>query len=125
PYLAYASCCVAPMRIARGVQNKVLEAMAMAKPVVLTPAALEGLSAVPGQDLLVASNARDFADRVSDVLSNDGIAMSYAARARVERDYSWSRNLARLDPLFEEQLSASSADGSALGSRRPRTGAMA
>src|SRR5581483_7266162 len=51
PYLAHSVCAVAPLRIARGVQNKVLEAMAMAKPAVVTPQALEGLSAVPNSDL--------------------------------------------------------------------------
>ena len=48
PYLAHAAAAVAPMRIARGIQNKVLEAMAMARPVVVTPDALEGIAAHPG-----------------------------------------------------------------------------
>ena len=53
PYVAAASVVVAPLRIARGIQNKVLEGMAMARPVVTTPGALEGINAVHGRDLLV------------------------------------------------------------------------
>ncbi|MBW8897819.1 MAG: TIGR03087 family PEP-CTERM/XrtA system glycosyltransferase, partial [Massilia sp.] len=48
PYIAHAAVSVAPLRIARGIQNKVLEAMAMATPVVVSPQALEGIDAVPG-----------------------------------------------------------------------------
>ncbi|MGZ5925632.1 MAG: TIGR03087 family PEP-CTERM/XrtA system glycosyltransferase, partial [Rhizomicrobium sp.] len=61
PYVAYATACVAPMRIARGIQNKVLEAMAMGRPTVVTADALEGIKAVPGADLLLADGAADFA----------------------------------------------------------------
>jgi sugar transferase (PEP-CTERM/EpsH1 system associated) len=101
PYLANAACCIAPMRIARGVQNKVLEAMAMAKPVVLTPAALEGLSAIPKRDVLVASDASGFADCVIKILSGCADQLSRAARARIETDYSWDKNLKVLDSLYQ------------------------
>lgn len=57
PYVAHAHICVAPLRIARGIQNKVLEAMAMARPVVASPQAFEGVRATAGQDLLVADGA--------------------------------------------------------------------
>lgn len=104
PYLANARCAVAPMRIARGVQNKVLEAMAMARPVVLTPAALEGLNAIPGQEVILASNSEDFARRVSEILSGTASLTGAAARERVARDHCWSRNLAPLDLLFDERI---------------------
>ena len=61
PYVAHATACVAPMRIARGIQNKVLEAMAMGRPTVVTADALEGIKAVPGTDLLLANGVDDFA----------------------------------------------------------------
>jgi sugar transferase (PEP-CTERM/EpsH1 system associated) len=102
PYLANAHCVVAPMRMARGVQNKVLEAMAMARPVVLTPAALEGLSAIPGREVLMAINPSEFADCVLEALSGRGSEIGFAARKRVQQDHSWSRNLKVLDALFEE-----------------------
>jgi len=102
PYLANAHCVVAPMRMARGVQNKVLEAMAMARPVVLTPAALEGLGALPGREVLIASNPSEFADRVLEALSGRDGEIGLAARRRVELDHSWPRNLKALDVLFAE-----------------------
>jgi sugar transferase (PEP-CTERM/EpsH1 system associated) len=103
PYLAHAACAVAPMRIARGVQNKVLEAMAMAKPVVLTPAALEGLRVLEGREVLVAGSAQDFSDCVSGVLSGLSGELGRAARERVETDYSWPENLRLLDDLFSDR----------------------
>ena len=105
PYLAHAACVVAPLKIARGVQNKVLEAMAMAKPVVATPAAAEGISAAPGKELLVAETPQAFAGAVLSVLSvlaGDGAGMGREARARVENDYSWSLNLEVLDRIFND-----------------------
>ena len=68
PYLAHAQISVAPLRIARGIQNKVLEAMAMAKPVIVSPQALEGISAQAGRDLLLASDASEFIALACDAL---------------------------------------------------------
>jgi sugar transferase (PEP-CTERM/EpsH1 system associated) len=100
PYLAHAACVVAPLHIARGVQNKVLEAMAMAKPVVATPSAREGLSALDGEDLLIAGTPALFADAVISVLMGGGRELGLRARGRVETDYDWSRNLRVLEGLF-------------------------
>src|SRR5512135_174358 len=57
PFLAHAACAVAPLRIARGVQNKVLEAMAMGRPVVATAQAAEGIRAEAGRDFILAQSA--------------------------------------------------------------------
>jgi sugar transferase (PEP-CTERM/EpsH1 system associated) len=100
PYLANAYCAVAPLRIARGVQNKVLEAMAMAKPVVLTRAALEGLGAIPGQHVILANNVSEFARAVSAALSGSAAEIGRAARAYVESKHRWSEKLSVLDGLF-------------------------
>jgi sugar transferase (PEP-CTERM/EpsH1 system associated) len=100
PYLSNAVCAVAPLRIARGVQNKVLEAMAMGKPVVATPDALDGLSAVRGREVLMARDASEFVALLSEVLSGSAKDIGLAARARVEADYQWERNLSVLDRLF-------------------------
>jgi sugar transferase (PEP-CTERM/EpsH1 system associated) len=102
PYLSNAACAVAPLHIARGVQNKVLEAMAMGKPVVATPAALEGLNVVCGHEALMARNVGEFISLVSEVLSGNHSQIGLAARARVEADYQWERNLSVLDRLFAE-----------------------
>jgi sugar transferase (PEP-CTERM/EpsH1 system associated) len=100
PYLAHAALAVAPLRIARGIQNKILEAMAMARPVLATPQAFAGLRAVPGRDLLVGADAAAFASLASDVLDGRHSAIGTAARAAVERDYAWETTLAGLDALF-------------------------
>lgn len=101
PWLARAAASVAPMRIARGIQNKVLEAMAMARPVVLTPDALEGIAATPGREVMLADTAPAFADAcIAMVRGPHGRAMGDAARARVLRDYDWDTCLARYDAML-------------------------
>ena len=82
-------------QLARGVQNKVLEAMAMEKVVIATPQALEGISAVPGSEVLDADSADGFIRHISRQLASlDDIGA--AARRRILRDYDWGRNLQRL-----------------------------
>jgi sugar transferase (PEP-CTERM/EpsH1 system associated) len=100
-WLAAADLVVAPLRIARGIQNKVLEAMAMAKPVVATPAAFEGIEAEPGRDLIVAASADEQASAINRLLANPEEARGLGARARdlVERSYAWERRLRPLTDL--------------------------
>jgi sugar transferase (PEP-CTERM/EpsH1 system associated) len=101
PYIAHARVAVAPLRIARGIQNKVLEAMAMATPVVVSPQALEGIEAVPGAELVLADGAGEFVESVSTLLEQQGSPLGPAARARVERQYSWPSNLACIGERLE------------------------
>lgn len=101
PYIAHARAAVAPLRIARGIQNKVLEAMAMATPVVVSPQALEGIEAEPGRELVLAHDAAGFAQAVVTLLARSGNDMGLAARARVERKYSWPSNLACIGERLE------------------------
>ena len=100
-YLAAASVCVVPLRMARGIQNKVLEAMAMGKPVVSTAQAFEGIQAVAGEDIVVAEGEEDFVRAIVGLLSDTGRAESIGARARacVERHYRWDLNLGRLSEI--------------------------
>lgn len=100
PYVAHAALSVAPLRVARGIQNKVLEAMAMAQTVVLTPQALEGIDAVPGRDVVAAGDAASFAAAVSAELAAPG-AVGAAARRLVEQAYGWDARLSALDALLE------------------------
>jgi len=95
PYLHHAALAVAPLQIARGIQNKVLEAMAMAKTVVATPQALEGISAVPGQDLISATGEAEFIHHIGSELRKPG-GYGADARLRVLNDYQWGKNLQRL-----------------------------
>jgi sugar transferase (PEP-CTERM/EpsH1 system associated) len=101
PYIAHAQVAVAPLRVARGIQNKVLEAMAMATPVVVTPQALEGIDAEPGTELVLAEDEDDFVEAVSALLTVPEHGIGKAARARVERQYSWPSNLACIGERLE------------------------
>lgn len=104
PFLAHAAVVVAPLRIARGVQNKILEAMAMARPVVTTHAAADGVDgAVIGHELVAESEEQAFAAAVIRLLGApaEAEAMGAQARARVLRDHDWAANLARLDEILE------------------------
>lgn len=100
PFMRHASVAVAPLRIARGIQNKVLESMAMATPTVVSPQALEGIDATTGSELALARDAAGWIDTVSALLTRPDPGMGRAARARVEQDYSWPSHLA----CIEEQL---------------------
>jgi polysaccharide biosynthesis protein PslH len=100
PYIAHAALAVAPLRIARGIQNKVLEAMAMARPVLASPQAFEGLRAQPGRDLLVAEGAEALADSAAAVLDGGHAGLGQAGRQAVERGYAWPAVLQQLDRLL-------------------------
>jgi len=104
PYVASAAISVAPLRIARGIQNKVLEAMAMAKPVLVSPQALEGIDATIGLEVILAKDAEEFISCITKQLSNPDDALGHAARRRVEQDYSWNHSLARVDQLLEPSI---------------------
>lgn len=99
PWIAHAICAVAPLRIARGVQNKMLEAMAMARPIVASAQAAEGIRAEAGRDFILAQGEPDFANAVIAQLQRASTAS--AARDCVLENYDWARNLRTIDPLFE------------------------
>lgn len=96
PYLQHAAVVVAPMRVARGIQNKIVEAMAMARPVVAALPCVASLDAVAGTDLLPAATPRDFVQQVSALLRDPERArqIGLAARQRIQCDYRWSDRLA-------------------------------
>lgn len=103
PYLADATVVVVPLMIARGIQNKVLEAMAMGRAVVASGAALEGLDVSPGQDVLQADTADEWLDKITALLSDETLRrkIERAARQRIEMDYKWDARLAPLVSLCE------------------------
>jgi sugar transferase (PEP-CTERM/EpsH1 system associated) len=90
-YLTQADVSVAPMRIARGVQNKVLEAMAVGIPVVTTSRAIKGIQVVRGDEVLIGDNPEEFAAQVVRVLSDSRLykRLVNKARGRVLESYSW------------------------------------
>jgi glycosyltransferase involved in cell wall biosynthesis len=98
PYLRHAAAVVAPLRLARGIQNKVLEAMAMGRPVVASAACAAPIDAVPGRHLLTASDADEFATSLVTLLGapETAAAIGGAARERIVSHYDWD---AQLEPL--------------------------
>jgi glycosyltransferase involved in cell wall biosynthesis len=102
-WLARAAVSVAPLRIARGIQNKVLEAMAMGLPVVGTRSATQGVDGVGGRDYLVAESAEEQIEAVFGLLQDSERArgLGRAARAFVEEHYDWEACLRPLDTILE------------------------
>lgn len=100
-WLAAAAVVVAPLVLARGVQNKVLEAMAMARPVVASPAAAEGID--HEGTIRVAANGAEAVAAIDSLLRDPRAAeaLGAAARARVLGRYAWSARLAPLDALLD------------------------
>lgn len=101
PYIHYAIASVAPMRIARGIQNKVLEAMAMEKPVIVSTMGLEGINAQHGLEVLVANTANEYIKAINDVTNNCFPNMGKAARLRVKSDFNWAESLPKVMDLLE------------------------
>lgn len=106
PYIRHASVVVAPLRVARGVQNKVLEAMACAKPLVVSDAAALGIDAVDGEHFVLARESAGFVAAVLALISDPARAhaLGLAARARVLERFSWDALLSRIDPLLERPI---------------------
>ncbi len=100
-WIAAAAVVVAPLGMARGVQNKVLEAMAMAKAVVASPAAAEGIAASAGAELIVADGSAAEAEAVVALINDRALALEIgaAARARMIARYGWPARLARLPEI--------------------------
>ncbi len=100
-WLAAADIVVAPLRMARGIQNKVLEAMAMARPVVASPAAYEGIDAERGREIVVAPPSDEAAAVVT--LAADPVLcarIGAAARARMIARYGWEAALRPLGAML-------------------------
>jgi sugar transferase (PEP-CTERM/EpsH1 system associated) len=95
PYLQHAAAVIAPMRIARGVQNKVLEGMAMGRVVLTTSMGAEGIEAEAGRHLLVEDEPRRLAQRAIEALRAEHVAVGGAARAWVRSHYAWPGAIAR------------------------------
>ena len=99
-WLAAARVVVAPLKLARGIQNKVLEAMAMARPVVASVPAAEGIA--HAGTIRIGANAGEIAVQVAGLLDDPAAAaeLGASARVQVQRRYSWGACLAPLDDLL-------------------------
>jgi glycosyltransferase involved in cell wall biosynthesis len=106
PYYQNAHVAVVPLRAGGGTRLKILEAMALGRPLVSTPLGCEGLAVQNGEHLLIAKDAKAFAAAVARVLTDRPLAARLAlqARALVERDYDWTAIAERLLRVYDELL---------------------
>ncbi len=111
--IAAAAVVVAPMRAGGGLQNKVLEAMAVGAPVVTTPRVAAALEVEPGEHLLVADDAAGLADATVALLRDPARARAVAAagRALVERRYQWAVSARSVEAAWEAAVAAGPATG--------------
>lgn len=99
PYLQYARIVVAPLRVARGIQNKILEAMAMERPVVASTECAQAVDADNNNELLEAASAADFTNHITSLLEapERATAIGKSARMRVVARYSWDAHMSAID----------------------------
>ncbi len=111
PFVRRSAVMVAPLAIARGTQNKILEAMAMGVPVITSTIAAGGVDAVPGEHLLVADTPQQLADAVLAVVQNptERQRLAQAGRQRVLSNHDWSQSMKRLDAIIERCRAQASA----------------
>ena len=108
PYVLRSALVVAPLNIARGTQNKILEAMAMGLPVVTTPAAAGGVDAVAGEHLLVARSHEEQCAAVLQILESPGERrrLGAAGRRRMLSHHAWPSSMRRLDAIIERTVAS-------------------
>jgi len=108
PYIRGSALMVAPLAIARGTQNKILEAMAMGVPVVTSSIAAGGVDAEPGRHLVVADSAQQLADAIVAICADpaERARLATAGRERMLSHHAWPGSMARLDGIIERCLGA-------------------
>ncbi len=105
PYLAKSSVAVAPMISGSGMKNKILEAMGMGKAVIATSIGAMGIDVTPGKNIIMADEPMVFAQRVTELLSNEQLrrVIAHNARKHAETQCSWEKTADRFSELFEEK----------------------
>ena len=111
PYVRCSALMVAPLNIARGTQNKILEAMAMGVPVVTSRIAAGGVDAVDEQHFLVADSTDDYVRKILRVLEDAGERkrLARAGRARMLSHHAWPKSMQRLDRIIDRCLNGATA----------------
>lgn len=111
PWLKHALASVAPMRVARGVQNKVLEGMAMALPVLVSRKGLEGIDAQHGKHVLLADTADDYLEAITGILAGSYHDIGAQARTKIQQQFDWNRTLPGVVTLLAPATLASGKEG--------------
>ena len=106
PFVSSSLAMVAPLTIARGTQNKLLEAMALQVPVITSPLAARGVDAISGEHLLTATTADDYCAAIDKLVTHPDYraALAVAGRQRVQSHHSWSSAMNRFDTLIDNCL---------------------
>jgi polysaccharide biosynthesis protein PslH len=106
PYVKHASVVVVPLRVGGGTRLKILEALAMSKPLVSTTVGAEGIEAVPDRDLVIADRPEEFADEVVSLLSQTERreALGAAGYRLVHNQYNWERIVKDLEKIYVQCL---------------------
>jgi len=102
PYLSDALVSVAPLRLARGTQNKILESMALGVPVIATPQAAKGIEATAGEHLFTAESPEEFSALLLRLLKDEESRrrISRAGRCHIASSHAWTRSMSILDDLL-------------------------
>jgi sugar transferase (PEP-CTERM/EpsH1 system associated) len=108
PYLQRSALMVAPLNIARGTQNKILEAMASGVPVVASGVAAGGVDAVAGEHFAVASTPEEYAQAILRTLGDpaERRRLAAAGRERMLSHHAWDRSMQRLDRIIDRCLNS-------------------
>jgi sugar transferase (PEP-CTERM/EpsH1 system associated) len=108
PYVRGSAAMVAPLNIARGTQNKLLESMAMGVPVVTSPLAAGGVDAVPGEHLCVAHTPDEYCDAIVRLCHDpvERTRLSLAGRQRMLSHHNWENSMRKLDRILERCVAA-------------------
>ncbi len=105
-YIVKVTVCINPVRAAAGMQNKLLEYLAMGKPVVATSVANEGIGAIPGKHLLIAESPGEFADCIARLFNNPELrnSLGQAARSFIEANWTWEKHFLDLEKEMYKAL---------------------
>jgi glycosyltransferase involved in cell wall biosynthesis len=113
PYAQRSALSIAPLAIARGTQNKILESLALGVPVVTSRCAAGGVDALPGEHLLVADTPEEMRDAILSLLENPALRERFAraGRERVLSHHSWAHSMRTLDGLIQQCLAGARRAG--------------
>jgi sugar transferase (PEP-CTERM/EpsH1 system associated) len=111
PFVRRAALMVAPLNIARGTQNKILEAMASGVPVVTSKIAAGGVDAVAGEHFLVASTPAEYAASIERIVGDRALRarLATAGRERMLSHHAWDRSMRRLDAIIDRCVASRAA----------------